>query len=83
MPNDSAVLIPHYRDLPIYRVYFYDGYGIMVAFDDVYEGEDAIAPSPLIRDRYMDEGWVFYYWDRSFNNVHQEIHVSGCYMQVG
>lgn len=83
MPNESAVLETHYRDLSLYKVYFYDGYDILVAMDEVYEGEDAHEPIPVIRDRYMDDGWAFFYWDRSFKNVHKELHVVGCYFRIG
>ncbi|MCR5491751.1 MAG: hypothetical protein K6F32_06455 [Bacilli bacterium] len=82
VPDESVVFSLHYRDLPTYKIYFYDGYGILVAIDEVYEGEDAHEPDQLIRDRYMDEGWAFLYWNRSFKNVHQELHVSGCYFRV-
>ena len=83
MPDHSISLETHYRNLPIYRVYFYDGFNILIAIDEIYEGEDAHEPDPLIRDRYMDPGWEFFYWSRSFKNVHQEIHVTGVYVKVG
>ncbi|MBR1582083.1 MAG: hypothetical protein IJ656_03520 [Bacilli bacterium] len=82
VPSESCELELHYRDLPTYRVYFYDGYGILVSIDEVYEGEDAHEPLPSIRDRYMDKGWEFFYWDRSIKNVQHELHVSGCYILV-
>ena len=83
VPDNSVNFELIYRDLPTYKVYFYDGYNILVAIDEVYEGEDAHAPDAIIRDRYMDEGWQFYYWDRSFKNVRGELHVVGCYVRIG
>lgn len=83
VPSESVSFELVYRDLPIYNVYFYDGYGILVAIDNVYEGDDAIEPNARIRDRYMDAGWQFYYWDTNIKNVQRDLHVSGTYARMG
>ena len=66
----------------MYRVYFYDGYNIMVAFDEVYKYEAATPPYEKLRDLHMDEGWVFVSWDQSFDNVTHEMHVNAIYIKV-
>lgn len=80
---DGAITLEtHYNDLPLYRVYFYDGYNINVCFDEVYQGESATPPYPDLRDCHMDPGWTFVSWDRSFDNVQGETHVVGVYVKV-
>ena len=80
---DGAITLEtHYNDLPLYRVYFYDGYNINVYFDEVYQGESATPPYPELRDCHMDPGWVFVSWDRAFDNVQGEMHIVGVYFKV-
>ena len=80
--DGSIVLEKHYHDLPLYRVYFYDGYNIMIGFDEVYQGESATPPYPELRDCHMDPGLQFFTWDRSYDNVQSDLHVVGIYAKV-
>lgn len=83
MGNETMILEAYYRVLPTYTVNFYDGLGILVATDVVYEGEDATPPSPEMRDRYTDVGrYEFVSWNRGFTNVHANIDVYGIYIGI-
>ena len=82
MPYNTVRFEMHYHELPKYRVYFYDGFNRLVAFDEVYEGYAATAPFAEMRDRYMDEGWLFMSWDKVFDNVTHELHVYGVYFRI-
>lgn len=80
--SERVVLELHYNELPKYKVYFYDGYNILVAIDEVYKYESATAPYDALRDCHMDEGWVFVSWDQSFDNVLHEMHVNAIYIKI-
>lgn len=80
--DERIVLELYYNDLPLFRVYFYDGYNKLVAFDEVYMYEDATPPYEALRDCHMDEGFVFVSWDKDITNIVHEMHVYAIYMKV-
>ena len=53
-----------------------------MAFDEVYEGYAAAAPLAEMRDRYMDDDWLFMSWDKAFDDVRHEMHVYGIYFRM-
>lgn len=82
MPHNTVKFEMHYHELPKYYVYFYDGFNRLVAFDEVYEGYAAVAPFAEMRDRYMDDDWLFMSWDKAFDDVRHEMHVYGIYFRM-
>lgn len=83
MTSDTMRLGTKYRILPYYTVYFFDGLGNVVSEESVMEGEAAIAPSALMRDRYMkDNTYVFLNWDADFSKVMGDLLVRGVYAKI-
>ena len=85
MTYDYTVeLVAWYTDLDKYTVTFYDGEGNLVYTDIVYEGEEATAPYPAMRDRFMDTSkYSFICWNRALDDIKANTKIYGIYMAIG
>ena len=85
MTYDYTVeLVAWYTELDKYTVTFYDGEGNLVYTDIVYEGEEATAPYPAMRDRFMDTSkYSFICWNRALDDIKANTKIYGIYMAIG
>lgn len=74
-----------YQEL-VYTVSFYDYYGKLMKTERVYHGTDATAPElddDIIIDwDSIDKGYRFVGWDKTFENVNQDLNVYAVYEAI-
>lgn len=82
MGEEEVHFVVEWHKIIYYNVYFYDGHNNLIYTDRVEEYTAATAPSPEIRDQFMD-GYEFVGWDKKFDVVTTNLLVRGIYVKVG
>lgn len=67
------------NSLNLYQVNFYDHNNQLINTQQVYEGEDAIAPQDFMIAQY---GWIFLGWDRSYKNITEDTNIYAASLNV-
>ena len=79
----EVILGTNYRKLPYYDVRFYDCFGNLVSEQKIMEGEGAVAPTAIMRDRYIEPNtYRFLNWDTDYSKIMGNTDVYGVYVEV-
>ena len=84
MPDQKVVIELRYYNLPTFTVRFFDSNNNLISTQTVYQGDDAVEPSEIMRDRYLDATkYKFLCWNTDFRNVQRDLDVYAVYITIG